>query len=102
VSDKSFGGESKVLKKYFQYRNFVKAVTGPLFLPNTMKIKLLILKLSHKARVLKLGRKAISSKIECECEWIVSMNVIQKGRCVEGKSWAYTKVLRRINPMNRQ
>lgn len=35
--------------------------TGPLFLPNTMKIKLLIIKLSLKAWVLKHGRKAISS-----------------------------------------
>jgi hypothetical protein len=31
----------KVLKKYFQYRNFVKAVTGPLFLPNTMRDNLI-------------------------------------------------------------
>ena len=65
VSDKRFGGELKVLKKYFQYRNLVKVVTDPLFLPNTLKIKLLIIKLSLKAWVLKLGRKAISSKIEC-------------------------------------
>jgi len=41
VSDKSFGGELKVLKKYFQYRNFDKGGTGALFLPNTMRDNLI-------------------------------------------------------------
>ena len=76
--------------------------TAPLFLPNTMKIKLLIIHPALKLGV-KPGREAISSKIECvsvnvSACGILSTNVIQKGRCVEGKSWAYTRVLRRVNP----
>ena len=61
--------ELKALKKYFQYRNFDKGGTGALFLPNTMKIKLLIIKLSLKAWVLKLGDKAISSTRKSDREW---------------------------------
>jgi len=48
------------LKLYFSSRNFDKPVTPPLFLPNTMKIKILII---HPA--LKLGVKlALKPNIE--------------------------------------
>ena len=63
---------SESLKIYFPYENFVKGGTAPLFLPNTMKIKLLIIHPALKLGV-KPGLRAISSKIECacerECEW---------------------------------
>ena len=71
MSDRSFGGELKVLKKYFQYRNLVKVVTATLFLPNTLKIKLLIVHPALKLGV-KPGRKAISNTPESECERVLS------------------------------
>ena len=97
--------QSKRSEIYFPYENFVKGGTAPPFLPNTMKIKLLIVHPALKLGV-KLGLRAISSKIECACEreweWILSMNMIQKDCCVEGKSWANTRILCRINPQNHQ
>ena len=52
---------------YFPSRNFDKPVTPPLFLPNTMKIKILIIHPALKLGV-KLGLEAISSTPESECE----------------------------------
>jgi hypothetical protein len=102
VVRRTLEGAEKHPKNIFSSKNLYSVGTAPSFLPNTMKIKLLIIHPALKLGV-KPGREAISSKIECvsvnvSACGILSANVIQKDCYVEGKSWAYTRVLRRVNP----